>query len=238
MNLAIDSGNTKLKAGIFDNDQLMEVIHNLSEDELKSIADKLPLSRAVISSVSGKARSIAEKIRIETLIVDQNTRLPFRNLYKTPETLGTDRIAGAAGAKVLYPGANCLVIDAGTCITFDFIDSSNRYQGGSISPGIHLRFKAMNTFTSGLPLVERNDRAVLIGANTEESMQSGVMKGVLAEIDGMIASYRSIYPDLQVIICGGDTPFFETNLKQSIFAVPDLVLIGLNRILEYNASES
>jgi type III pantothenate kinase len=206
--------------------------------ELGAITKKYAIKKAVISSVRENASVISEKINVmNTLIIDQHTKLPFKNLYKTPETLGTDRIAAIAGAKILYPQAHCLAIDAGTCITFDFIDADNNYHGGSISPGIDLRFKALHNFTARLPLVDRKERTDLMGANTEESMQSGVMRGIAAEIDGMIDSYRGRYPGLKVIICGGDSPFFETNLKQSIFVVPDLVLIGLNRILEYNAAE-
>ncbi|HXA02971.1 MAG TPA: type III pantothenate kinase [Cytophagaceae bacterium] len=238
MNLVIDSGNTALKAAIFEKDQLKELLHNISLEGLKAIAEKYPFKKAVISSVNESASVISEKINMmNILIIDKHTSLPFKNLYKTPETLGTDRIAAVAGAKTFYPQAPCLAIDAGTCITFDFIDADNNYHGGSISPGINLRFKALHNFTARLPLVNRKERTELIGGNTEESMQSGVMKGIIAEVDGMIDSYRSRYPELQVIICGGDTPFFETNLKQSIFVVPDLVLIGLNRILEYNAAE-
>jgi type III pantothenate kinase len=207
-------------------------------NELETIAKKYPFKKAVISSVNEDASLISEKISpVKTLVVNNSTRLPFKNLYKTPETLGTDRIAAAAGAKTLYTQADCLAIDAGTCVTFDFIDAGDNYYGGSISPGISMRFKALHNFTARLPLVNKKERTELIGANTEESIQSGVMNGIASEVDGMIASYKSIYPELKVIICGGDAPFFETNLKQSIFAVPELVLIGLNRILEYNAAE-
>jgi type III pantothenate kinase len=238
MNLVIDAGNTSLKAGIFEKDQLRELLHGVLLEDLASIAGKYAITKAVISSVSQNARFISEKISLKnTLIIDQYTKLPFKNLYKTPETLGTDRIAAVAGALSLYPGQPCLAIDAGTCITFDFIDADSNYQGGSIAPGINLRFKAMHNFTARLPLVERNNAASLIGKNTEESMQSGVMKGVRAEIDGMIMEYRQIYPALQVLICGGDASFFETKLKQSIFVIPELVLIGLNRILEHNVAE-
>jgi type III pantothenate kinase len=238
MNLVIDSGNTTLKAAIFEKDQLKELFHNISPKELGPITKKYSFKRAVISSVNENAFLISENINIKNvLIIDQHTRLPFKNFYKTPETLGTDRIAAIAGSITLYPQSNCLAIDAGTCITFDFIDAEYNYHGGSISPGINIRFSALHNFTARLPLVNRKEKAKLIGANTEESIQSGVINGTIAEIEGMIDTYRSLYPGLKVIICGGDAPFFETNLKQSIFVVPELVLIGLNRILEYNAAE-
>jgi type III pantothenate kinase len=238
MNLVIDAGNTSMKAGIFEKDQLRELLYDIKLEELGSLVKKNAIKRAVISSVNQDAALISEKINLKNaLIIGQHTRLPFKNLYKSPETLGTDRIAAVAGAISLYPGRPCLAIDAGTCITFDFIDADNNYQGGSIAPGINLRFKAMHNFTARLPLVERNNNIPLIGKNTEESMQSGVMTGVRAEIDGMIEEYRQLYPRLQVLICGGDAPFFETKLKQSIFVVPELVLIGLNRILDHNVAE-
>ena len=238
MNLVVDSGNTALKAAIFEKDKLKELLHHISLEELETIVKKYSFQKAVISSVNENASMISEKINLRhTLILDRHTKLPFKNLYKTPETLGTDRIAVVAGVKTFYPQAHCLAIDAGTCVTFDFIDADNNYHGGSISPGINLRFKALHNFTARLPLVNRREKAMVIGSNTEESIQSGVMNGIAAEVDGMINSYRSRYPELKVIICGGDAPFFETNPKQSIFAVPELVLIGLNRILEYNAAE-
>jgi type III pantothenate kinase len=238
MNLVIDSGNTTLKAAVFEKDQLKELLQNISLDELEAFTKKYSFKKAIISSVNETAAVISEKISpLKTLVINQHTSLPFKNLYKTPGTLGTDRIAAVTGAKIFYPQNHCLAIDAGTCITFDFIDADNNYHGGSISPGISLRFKALHNFTARLPLVDRKESVDLIGGNTEESIQSGVMKGVVAEIRGMIDSYNSRYTGLKVIVCGGDAPFFESNLKQSIFVVPELVLIGLNRILEYNAAE-
>jgi type III pantothenate kinase len=239
MNMVIDSGNTSLKAAIFEKDQLKELFQGIDINGLDSMIENYSVKRAIISSVNRNAKDIAEKINLKnTFILDQNTKLPFKNLYKTPATLGTDRLAAVAGAITKFPVRPCLAIDAGTCITLDFIDQDLNYRGGSISPGIELRFKAMHNFTARLPLVERNKGALsLIGANTEESMQSGVINGIVSEIDGMIKEYRRLFPELQVIICGGDAPFFETKLKESIFVVPELGLIGLNRILEHNVAE-
>jgi type III pantothenate kinase len=160
--------------------------------------------------------------------------LPIKILYATPQTLGVDRIAGSCGALQLFPGKNTLVIDAGTCITYDFTDSSKQYYGGSISPGLKMRFQAVHTFTARLPLVSPAENPELIGNSTETSIQSGIVNGTVAEIDGIIDRYRQKYPDLQVILCGGDGPFFENKLKASIFASPDLVLIGLNSVLIHN----
>jgi type III pantothenate kinase len=153
MNLVIDAGNTSMKAGIFEKDQLRELLYDIKLEELGSLVKKNAIKRAVISSVNQDAALISEKINLKNaLIIGQHTRLPFKNLYKSPETLGTDRIAAVAGAISLYPGRPCLAIDAGTCITFDFIDADNNYQGGSIAPGINLRFKAMHNFTARLTI--------------------------------------------------------------------------------------
>jgi type III pantothenate kinase len=159
--------------------------------------------------------------------------LPITIQYDTPHTLGVDRIAGACGAKQLFPDVHTLVIDAGTCVTYDFTDSQGIYYGGGISPGLRMRFEALHTFTAKLPLVEPG-QAPLIGTNTETSIQSGVVNGMLAEMDGIIRQYQEKYPLLQVILCGGDGSFFENRLKASIFASPDLVLIGLNSVLIHN----
>jgi type III pantothenate kinase len=240
MNLVIDSGNTSIKLGIFEGGKLREVLANLSLDGLKSALASLSPASVLISSVSIESKVLSSLFNpsCKLVVLDSTTSLPFNNQYKTPHTLGTDRIAAVAGAKKLYPDQDCLVIDAGTCITFDFIDKFNNYQGGSISPGLNLRFKAMNNFTARLPLVERKDHADLIGKSTEEAILSGVINGTSGELNSLIISYIELFPDLKVIICGGDASFFESKIKQSIFAVPELVLIGLNRILEYNVSEA
>jgi type III pantothenate kinase len=239
MNLVIDSGNTAMKLGVFEGDKLREMIPHLPLEGLRIVSKRIDPQNVIISSVSTEADEIRACFSntTQTILLNAETRLPFKNLYKTPQTLGTDRLASVAGAKKLYPDHHCLVIDAGTCIKFDFIDKENNYEGGSISPGLSLRFKALNNFTARLPLVVRKDEAELIGKSTEEAILSGVMNGALAEVGSMIESYKTLFPDLKVIICGGDSSFFESKIKQSIFAVPELVLIGLNRILEYNVSK-
>lgn len=238
MNLAIDVGNTLIKAGIFDQGKLITYYSELSETDLHEVIQSQALEYAIISSV-GKIKDInlAKYYFKKVVSLDNTTKLPLTNLYKTPQTLGVDRLAGAVGGSVLFPESNKLVIDAGTCITYDFTNKDNQYLGGGISPGIDIRFKALNTFTEKLPLINRSQIAVLIGGNTEESILSGVLNGVIEEVNGIINQYKNKYPDLKIIICGGDSSFFESKIKESIFAIPELVLIGLNRILEYNVSE-
>jgi type III pantothenate kinase len=236
MNLVIDSGNTRIKVATFLGEQLeTKFTFQKSHDLMLFLTDK-NFDSAIVSSVSTSAIEILSAISAKKKFTLSHTLpLPIKLLYKTPATLGVDRIAAVCGAVGTFPSNNCLVIDAGTCITYDFIDGERNYHGGAISPGIAMRFEAMHTFTKRLPLVTPEPEQ-LIGTSTESSMRSGVMNGILNEVLGFINEYKRKYPDLRVVLCGGDTAFFENNLKQPIFAAPDLVLSGLNRILNYNAA--
>lgn len=235
MNLAVDYGNSSAKVAIFDQQQLVEKQTFASADDLKNFLRHSAAENFIISSVTTEAEAIAKESNAKNkFILSYKLPLPVKILYATPHTLGVDRIAGSCGAIQLFPGRNTLVIDAGTCITYDFTDSSGQYYGGGISPGLKMRFQAVHTFTARLPLVTPVGNPELIGNSTETSIQSGVVNGMVAEMDGIIDRYRAKYPDLQVILCGGDGPFFENMLKASIFASPDLVLIGLNRVLIHN----
>ncbi len=164
------------------------------------------------------------------------TPLPFRNGYATPETLGKDRLAAVAGALARFPGENCLVIDAGTCITYDVLTKDGLYMGGNISPGIGLRFRSLQAFTASLPLVERAEVDNPIGRSTVTAIRNGVQLGAIWEMEGMIAAMQQQWKDLNVLLTGGDADFFEKNLKTRIFAHSDLVLEGLNKILTHNVS--
>lgn len=235
MNIAIDSGNSNTKLGFFLSGELQEIkvvpntdFHKLFIPE----ADNIIIS--TVSSVDFN-KVLARK---NVLRLDHLTPLPVKINYNTPQTLGTDRIAAVAGTRVLYPDANALVINAGTCLTTDFIDHANVYHGGSISPGINMRFQALNEFTARLPLVKMNENFSLIGKTTEDSILSGIQNGILAEVEHIISLYHEKYPDCRIFLTGGDSFFFETNLKASIFAVSELVLLGLNSILEYNVSKA
>lgn len=239
MNLAIDIGNSFIKAGIFDGEEMIQSYHFLKEGDVEGLIERFRPRHVIISSVSGKEErfvTLAERLA-GVLVLKPGLKLPVVNKYKTPETLGADRLAAAAGAAVLYPGSDTLVIDSGTCITYEFINEKNEYLGGAISPGIEMRLKALHTFTGKLPLIDRANNPVLTGGNTQECIRSGVLNGVVAEVEGIIAQYRQAFPGLKVILCGGDTSFFESKIKETIFAVPDLVLIGLNSILLQNVSE-
>lgn len=238
MNVAIDSGNTYAKVGWFEDDQLIRFQKRLLwDDMIREVRNSNP-QKIVFSSVSYGLETLTKDLDLEVPILNlfSDTPLPIGKQYKTPETLGADRLAAAAGAHWLYPNQDLLVIDMGTCITYDFVTKEGNFEGGLISPGVKMRFAALHSFTKRLPHLEPIMTPVFTGKSTKECIESGVMNGVLAEIEGIIERYRHISSTLCVVLCGGDVPFFESSLKQPIFAVPELVLIGLNRILTYNVA--
>lgn len=238
--LVIDVGNSQTKAAIFDDHKLVktDILKYPDTEHVLSFFNGYNIQHSIISSVNDDIHNLEDALAQRTNYIRFSAELnnSIDNRYKTPGTLGLDRLAGIVGAKTLYPGVDCLVIDAGTCITYDAIDKNCIYTGGSISPGLKMRFKAMHTFTARLPLVELADFVGLEGYDTVTSMLSGVVNGTLSEMKGFIENYRSRYTDLQIILCGGDANFFDTRLKSSIFAhtlktEPDLVLIGLNEVI-------
>ncbi|GAB3899250.1 type III pantothenate kinase [Larkinella knui] len=243
MNIAIDWGNSTIKAGFFDRGKLMEAYPTLSVESLQGLIETHLPEAVVVSSTNRPADQMRQQLRLKPatrwLNVDGYTPVPMEKRYDTPHTLGTDRIASAVGAKVRFPQDDCLVIDMGTCVTYDYVDAESVFHGGMISPGFRMRFRAMHSFTERLPLVEPDElRPSLLGKNTRQAMQAGVVNGLLAELNGIIEAHRREHPNIKVLICGGDAPFFESSLKPPIFAVPELVLIGLNRILQHNVDLS
>ncbi len=238
MEFSIDLGNTSYKVGGFEGSDLVLLKSFKSEEALVSFINGEMPEKLIIASVSQDAIATMANFHadITCLALDVHTPLPLEKQYHTPETLGVDRIAAAVGAWSLYQNKNILVVDLGTCITYDLILANNTYQGGAISPGMHMRLKALHNFTARLPLVEPKEDIDLIGKSTESSILSGVILGTAGEIETMIEKFRRNYADLHIIICGGDAKFFESRIKAPIFVVPELVLIGLNRILQYNVS--
>jgi len=240
-NLVIDIGNSGLKLAIFHQRKLVYkiLLQHIDPNQVRQLVKEYEVENSLLSSVGQDAEAIANLLKTITVYqrFSSNTALPLINEYKSPETLGSDRLAGLMGARFLYPDQPVLVIDAGTCITYDSIDDKSRYEGGSISPGIQMRLKALNHFTGKLPLVDFDpDFEGLIGRDTRESILSGVINGVVAEVEGFIQKYSQRHDYLRVILCGGDARFFDTRLKNSIFAnhlscEPDLVLIGLNEVI-------
>ncbi|HYG41013.1 MAG TPA: type III pantothenate kinase [Cytophagales bacterium] len=238
MNLAIDIGNTLIKVGLFQQDEIAEVIRFDNEAQLLQLIKEKKPSNIIISTVRNNSEQILPHIPAETnaILLSNKTPLPVSNGYNTPETLGTDRISSIVGAFSLFPNTNCLVIDIGTCIKCDIIDLNNTYLGGSISPGIKMRFQSLSHYTSKLPLVEFEKTDFLNGKSTKESILSGVINGAVFEIEGFIGAYSKIFSQLNVIITGGDSYCFESRIKPHIFVVPDLVLLGLHKILLHNLS--
>ncbi|MFL0109327.1 type III pantothenate kinase [Tenacibaculum maritimum] len=239
MNLIIDIGNTRGKIAVFEEDMLVKLAVFEKEklvSEVKKNISKYDISNSIISSVTNISKDILEEIKNlgPFLELNSETPVPFTNLYETPNTLGVDRIALAAGAVAKYPNQNKLVIDAGTCITFDFVNKKDEYLGGAISPGVKIRYQALHTFTSKLPLLEMEYPSALIGNNTNSAIHSGIINGVCSEIDGIINKYKRQYGDLTVVLTGGDTNFLAKQLKSSIFANPNFILEGLRTILIYN----
>ncbi len=236
MNCVIDQGNTRTKIYFFQKEELIKAFTFLNNEvkAIESTLNKEVFVRGIYSSSSKIATFINKE---KFLLLSTKTPLPIRLDYKTPESLGTDRIALATGAYASFPEKNCLIISAGTCITIDLIDEHGVFQGGIISPGIDMRRKAMHEQTAKLPQLSQKKVAdiALIGKSTKESMQSGVINGVIGEISSVIHQFQSIYNDLTIIITGGDAYLFELHLKNKIFAQANLQAIGLNRILLYNA---
>ena len=238
MNLVIDIGNTRIKSALFVGNMLhtFKIVDSL--EQLLTDTEFLNKAKhAIIGSVVEDVDSFYERLNqiIPTIIFKSSTKIPVTNLYKSIATLGSDRLSAAVAAYYLFPNSNVLTIDAGTCIKYNFTNHKNEYLGGAISPGMAMRFKALHQFTSKLPLVEPNwSYTDLIGTNTQNSILSGVLNGSIAEVDGIIDGYKLLYPDILVLLTGGDSEFLAKRLKNSIFAHQNLALKGLNDILNYN----
>ncbi len=243
MNLVIDQGNTFTKFGVFDKKQLIYFNSNniLDEKIIAYLINQYAVSQIIISSVQQHFTSIEEvkallKLPQNTLVIilSSDTLIPITNQYKTPHTLGRDRIAALVGASLLFHESPKLVIDAGTAITIDYLNAENSFEGGNISPGLQTRFNSLHQNTKKLPLLHPNEKSPFMGQNTNEAIWSGVQNGVLLEIDSYIDHFLQLNEKTKAILTGGDADFFANNLKNPIFVHQNLVLTGLNAILEYN----
>lgn len=243
LNLVIDIGNTRTKIALFNQHDLMfnVPIEHLTVNHLKMLKDEyVQLDKAILSSVKKVDDEVLQFLHEQFryfIELDHQTKLPLVNLYETPETLGKDRLAAAVGANELFPDQNILIIDAGTAITYDLVSENNEFLGGNISPGMKMRYKALNQFTGKLPLVEYSDDFELVGGNTVDAIRAGVQNGIVYEMNGTIDSFNRIYENLQIVMTGGDSIFFDKILNYTIFVHFNLTLIGLNRILEHNAEK-
>ena len=240
MLLAIDVGNTQIKGAVFEQNILLykEIISfsdwNIS---LNNILTKFPkITDLVISSVGKLTKEdfLEFNPMLTMLFITKQTKFPFKNLYASPETLGIDRMILASGAVLQFQDVNRLVIDAGTCVTYDFIDTNNNYLGGAISPGIGLRYESLHNYTAKLPLLTRENPKQLIGNSTEQSIHSGVINGLIMEIEGFINSNLYRNDNFIIILTGGDADFLAERLKNTIFANSNFLLESLNQIFQYN----
>lgn len=238
MNLAIDFGNTRTKLALFETYELKHkfVLEKLTIDDLNAILTNHFIENIIYSSVVQLEMDLEDYLkRKNALVLTATTPLPFQNQYRTPATLGKDRLAAVAAATHLFPHQNTLVIDAGTCITYDWLLKGKNYIGGNIAPGLQMRLSAMHEFTDALPLVDNHWNEQYVGDSTTTAMQNGALLGTLLEMEGIIEWSSSKWNEINVILTGGNTDFFANHLKKRIFASPELVLIGLNKILDYNA---
>lgn len=237
-NLILDIGNTRTKMYLFEKGSITmsaaEMNHNT--EAITSFIVHATYKKTIISA-SALIPEYIKNLLPEAVIVSQLLHFPFTINYHTPETIGADRLALSAGASLLFPNQNVLIISAGTCITYDLLDKKSVYEGGAISPGLTIRLQSLNNYTDKLPLISSTESFdfELIGKTTKQSMQSGVYNGIVAEMDGTIDMYQSIYKDLTVLLTGGDADLFALHLKNEIFAHSNLQALGLNHILETNA---
>lgn len=239
MNLVIDAGNTFVKVAFIDNNEIVCVknidYEYFTRDVLGLKHEIGDVENIMVSSVSHFKPSTIKNIFPDKKIrfLDHKTQLPFKNMYKTPSTLGVDRIALVASAVKRFPNKNALVIDAGTCITYDFVNSKKEYFGGSIAPGLQMRYKSLAHYTAKLPLLSPKLPKELIGNSTENAIHSGVCTGLIAEIEGIIKKFSNNYEGLVVILTGGDANFLSKRLKSGIFVDQNFLLYGLGYILEH-----
>lgn len=241
MHAAIDQGNTAIKVGLFEGSILKEVKTALSLEGLGPYLASQGVKEVAVCSVGvGKADLLdtLAGLGLHTYTMEKMESLPIRNGYGSPETLGPDRLAAVIGARVLFPEQACLVVDLGSCLTFDYVTAEGVYIGGGISPGLAMRFRAMHTFTASLPLpawVQGNQAMEqwpeLVGNDTISCLASGVLNGMVAELNGVLAEYIGKFGEMKVILCGGNARLFESKMKLPIFVNESLVLLGLNAVL-------
>lgn len=240
MNLVIDIGNTRTKFSVCDRGKVVSTVplDEFLPSHIEQLKLEYPgLDKAILSSVKDYPNALKQALdkAFDTFIeLDAETPLPIENCYESKKTLGKDRIAAVVGAFDLYPGSDVLIIDAGTAITYDILTKEGKYLGGTIAPGLEMRFKALNQFTGKLPKIEKTEFNKLYGKTTEQAIIAGVQNGTIYEVDATISSFKEFYNNLKVIITGGDAEFFDNKLKNSFFVHFNLTSLGLNRILQHN----
>ncbi len=242
MNLCIDTGNSRTKVAIFRQDgTLLKTLlyKTFMSAEVERLLLLYPIRNAIISSVANVEPAVVNTLhrRCEKFILfDHNTPIPIRNGYDTPHTLGQDRLAAAIGANALAPNENLLIIDAGSAITYDYVSAEGEFVGGNIAPGIKMRLTALKQMTKRLPAVEVEEHQLipLFGKNTKDAIAAGVIRGISFEVKGYMRTLSDRVDHFTTFITGGNAPYILANLQQEVCYEKHLVLIGLNRILEFN----
>lgn len=238
MNLIIDQGNTFCKLALFQDDEMLQQfkVENKQVETLKESLSSFTIERAILSTVSDESvlKALLDTLQIELVNFSTKSILPIQVQYDTPETLGLDRLAAAVGAWKLSPETPNLIIDMGTAVTYDMATPSDGFMGGNIAPGLDMRLEAMHHFTQRLPLLKREETQHVFAKSTAEAMQNGAQTGIIAEINNYIDYATLEYGDISVFLTGGDAPFFEKKIKNGIFVVPNLLMIGLLEILKIN----
>jgi len=239
VNLALDIGNSAVKAGIFRRGRLLGThrFNHFNFQRIINLTARYGIEHVIVSSVTQQGTPARERFKkyVKTLTeLTPETPLPFDNQYETPETLGNDRIAALAGGQERFPASHVLVIDAGTAVTYDFLHQSGSYRGGNISPGLNLRFEALHQATGRLPRLRPQENVPHMGRNTHQAIWAGVQNGIIYEMNQTIHYFTNTYGKVKVLLTGGDCFFFDNKLNCPIFVEPNLVLIGLNKILKYN----
>ncbi len=236
--ILIDIGNTRTKIALFANQRLQIISnteHKISKSQVDRLLKQYHPTHMFVANVNASRQeylTYAQQLLI-SLKWNNKLQLPIVNKYQS-KTIGQDRLAMASAANKLFPSSNVLVVSCGTCITYDFVNEKNEYLGGAISPGMKMRFKALHQMTARLPLVKDYHIGNITGSRTPESIQSGVMHGIAGEIHYTIQTYKKNYRQLKVILSGGDARYFEPHLNYKIFAAENLVLQGLQYILQLN----
>jgi type III pantothenate kinase len=239
MILAIDAGNTRIKGAVFEGNTLLESVVFLKEELQNNIDFILKKHKNITHLVVASVRNLEKETflyfqnRAQIHFVTHNDPFPFANDYQTPHTLGIDRMVLAAGATLLFPNQNRLVIDAGTCVTYDFVDQNNHYKGGAIAPGLRLRYESLPRHTAKLPLLELENPESFVGNTTSTSIHSGIVNGLAYEIDGFISEYEAAFSNFIIILTGGDAEFLAKRLKNTIFANSNFLLESLNQTFQY-----
>lgn len=240
MVLAVDIGNSRIKLAVFEHNSMLEQFVVTENEWLKKIEDLLlnfSIDEIITSSVGKNVQQQLENFnhRSKVTSISHENSFPFFNNYATPNTLGIDRMVLAAGSALTFPNVPRLIIDAGTCITYDFVDENDVYHGGAISPGIFTRYQSLHNFTARLPLLTREMPVAMTGDSTNQSIHSGVVNGILFEIDGFIDSYKAKHSNIIIILTGGDSDFLAKRLKNTIFANSNFLLESLNQLSQYKA---